>query len=191
MAITSRPASVSSCARIEPVQPRPTITASFGGSLRGMAESAPGSPLRSPADADGRVRVTLVVAAHPVAIVITRARKADHLPSAHVTVGAVDGIGEEPCLGVLQQRLEKLLAVDLFEAELAAFEIAQNPILPLGGQPVEAQSALRRPTMPIQSRKSCAIKHRRSHLGLGSLLFCARREGSAGVQAFTAAVGAR
>src|SRR6516162_1786443 len=36
MAMTSSPSSVSSCAMIEPVQPRPTMTTSFFGSLRAM-----------------------------------------------------------------------------------------------------------------------------------------------------------
>src|SRR5581483_3027413 len=119
MAITSRPASVSSCARIDPVQPKPTITASFGGSLRGMTDSTPWGPLGAPADADGRIRVALVVPAYPVAIVIARSGEADHLPGAHVAVGAVDGIGEESRLRILQQQLEELLAIDVLEAQLA------------------------------------------------------------------------
>ena len=43
-----------------------------------------GSPVSAPRDADGWMRIALVVTGDPVAIVVADARKADHLPADHV-----------------------------------------------------------------------------------------------------------
>src|SRR5690242_4354690 len=95
------PAPVSSCARIEPVQPSPTITTSVDGSVRVMTCIARGDgpsmgdPIGSAGDADRRQREALVVALDPVAIVVAGARKPQHLPADHVAVAAIERIGEE------------------------------------------------------------------------------------------------
>src|ERR1700723_3960070 len=100
--MTSRPASVSSCARIDPVQPSPMITASFGGSLVVMGLGTLRCPLGAPREAHGGMGITLVVPAHPVSIVVAGAGIADHFPAAHVFVAAIDWIREKSLLHVLQ-----------------------------------------------------------------------------------------
>src|ERR1700742_4910999 len=126
MATTSKPASVSSCARIEPVHPRPIMTASLRGSLRAMLRLFKNTgravppvvnksslcPVRMIVDADGRQRDPLVMAIDPVAIIVMRPRKADHLPGGHVFVTAIDRIGKKTALRVLEDLAEELLAVE-------------------------------------------------------------------------------
>src|SRR6266568_4197948 len=112
MATTLSPLAASSCARIDPVQPSPTITASVAGSLNAMtarlrSESLFRYPVGSAHDADGRQRVAFVVALDPIPVVVAGSGKSDHLPANHVAVAAVNGIGEEPLAGVLQQVLEE------------------------------------------------------------------------------------
>src|ERR1700756_2043572 len=111
MATTSRPASVSSCARIEPVHPNPTMTASLRGSLRAIWSlfkkfRAAGAalnksslrPVRMIVDADNRQSDALVVTVDPIAIIVMRARKSDHLPGGQIFVAAVDRIGKKTVL---------------------------------------------------------------------------------------------
>src|SRR5689334_14406596 len=116
---------------MEPVHPRPTITTSFGGSLRAMYTSTlVRFPVIATGDADGRIRVALVVTAHPVGIVITGAREADHLPGTHVVIAAVDWIGEESLLRVLEQLLKESRAVHAtLQLHHAALQAVQDLIL--------------------------------------------------------------
>src|SRR6185312_6553997 len=115
MAMTCSPASASSLATIEPVQPSPTITTSLAGRRSVIASRSAllHGPLRPAGDADRWQGVTLVVAAHPVAIVVARTGKSDHLPRAHVAVAAVDRICKEALLDVLDQLLEESLTLAL------------------------------------------------------------------------------
>src|SRR4051812_9783984 len=108
--MTSSPSSVSSCAIIEPVQPSPTITTSFLGSTRGMDLSAFRCPIRASKHARGWQRITLVVTIDPVAIIVTGAGEADHFPGDHVPISAVDRVGKEASLDVLNDLLEEILA---------------------------------------------------------------------------------
>src|SRR4051812_37545041 len=108
MATTSRPACANSYATMEPVHPNPTIATSFGGNLRAMYDSALARvPVIASGDADGRVGIALIVAPDPIAVVIPRARKADHLPCSHFMVATVDRIREESLLHILQHLLEE------------------------------------------------------------------------------------
>ena len=52
----------------------------------------------------------LIVPVDPVAIIVMRAGKADHLPRRHVLVAAIDRVGEKAVLGVLEDELEEILA---------------------------------------------------------------------------------
>src|SRR6266702_8826496 len=125
MATTFNPASVSCCARIEPVQPRPMITASFLGSTRAISAS-------HPVDGNRPVRIGLVVLVDMVAIVVARAGEADHLPARHILVAAIERIGEEAFHGVLQHQLEKLLGAETglqLEGYFAAVQSGQYYIL--------------------------------------------------------------
>src|SRR5580698_6189373 len=97
MATTSNPASVSCWARIEPVQPSPTITTSFLARVR--ANSA-----LDPVDGDRSFGIRHVVLVDVIAIIVTRARKAQHLPARHATIAAVERVGEATFHGVLQHQ---------------------------------------------------------------------------------------
>src|ERR1700691_2161217 len=132
--MTSRPASVSSCARIDPVQPSPMITTSLGGSLVVMFSASLRRPLGAPREAHGGMGITLVVPAHPVAVVVAGAGIADHFPAAHILVAAVDRVREESFLRVLQQGLEEELAIGSFEPHFSCFQPTEQLILPLDRQ---------------------------------------------------------
>src|SRR5690348_3333059 len=129
------PAPVSSWARIEPVQPRPMITTSVDGSMRVMAcalahcGASMGDPSRPAGDADRWQRVALVVALDPVAVVVARAREAQHLPADHVAVAAIDRIGEEALARVGQYLLEQPLGAGAVELDRALLEAAQQLVL--------------------------------------------------------------
>src|SRR5690348_6173346 len=92
-ATTCRPTSVSSFARIDAVQPKPTSTTSLGGSLLAMSRL----PDAGVAPGDAHIRhvellAELVDLCH---VVVARPRKTDELPADEVLVPAVDRIGEE------------------------------------------------------------------------------------------------
>jgi hypothetical protein len=70
------------------------------------------------------------VALDPIEIIVTRAGEADHLPTDHVAVAAVERIGEETLLHILEQVLrEKRLAVDWIELHVAALDALQHLVL--------------------------------------------------------------
>jgi hypothetical protein len=101
-----------SFAEIEPVQPRPTMTTSFGGSFRAITlmpvvRALRARPVCVPTDVDGRVRVAFVVAPDPVAVVVARSGKADHPPGAHVAVAAVDRIRRRTSAACLSNNCSK------------------------------------------------------------------------------------
>src|SRR6476659_3892381 len=105
MATTLSPASVSCCARIAPVQPSPMITASFFGIKR--AKSA-----TQPVDGDRPLGIGDIVLADMIAIVVTRAGEANHLPARHVAVAAIKRVGEKAFHGILQHQLEEFLGAE-------------------------------------------------------------------------------
>src|SRR5665213_4375443 len=127
MAMTSRPSSVSSFAMIEPVQPSPMITTSFLGSFRDIAASLcflrPG---RAAGDGHRRQRIALVVPFDPVEIVVAGARIPDHLPRDHVAVAAIERIGEEAGLDILEDLFEERLAVGRIELDRTAFDALEQ-----------------------------------------------------------------
>src|SRR4029077_16090905 len=101
--MTSSPSSVSSLAMIDPVQPRPMMTTSFFGSLRAM-----GSPHRlfgvqstRPAMLTGGSGKRSLGRLTQSRLVVARARVPDHPPRDHVAVAAIDRIGKETLLHVL------------------------------------------------------------------------------------------
>src|SRR5712672_3179916 len=114
--MTSRPSSVSSWAMIDPVQPRPTMTTSFLGSLRVMGLSTTfRRPVRSARDADGWKRKALVVTVDPVEIVVARPGIPDHPPPDHLAIAAIDRVGKEALLNVRDHLQEERVAVGTFE----------------------------------------------------------------------------
>src|SRR6202158_3462255 len=86
---TFKPASVSSLARIPPVQPRPTMTASTSLSFVTMAR--PSTHIRN-ADRISRGGLATILR-HVVAMHRDRAGESDHAPARFVAVAAVDRIG--------------------------------------------------------------------------------------------------
>src|SRR5580700_4564632 len=99
IATTSRPESVSSCARMAPVQPSPMITTSLRGRIFTIS--------RLTVDRDRATRIRHIVLVDMVAIVVTRAREAHHLPARHALVAAIERIGKEPFYRVLQHQIEE------------------------------------------------------------------------------------
>src|SRR5689334_23008802 len=104
-----RPDSDSSCARIAPVQPKPTIRTSTFGS--GVAIST-FAPIRPAADGDRRQGIRLAVALDEPSLIVASAGKTNQFPTRHVSVAAVQRIGKESFLHVLQEHGEERLAVD-------------------------------------------------------------------------------
>src|ERR1700761_1185830 len=80
-------------------------------------------------DADRRQWDALVMLVDPVAIIVMRAGKADHLPRHHILVAAIDRIGEEPRLRVGEDQLEEILTIGAIELERAVFQAFDDLVL--------------------------------------------------------------
>src|SRR5262245_45216953 len=135
---TVRPALVSSRAMMLPVQPMPTMTAST--SFNRVAMSAPsgkvGDRLRL-----GDVALAAVLI-DQVGVGCRQAGKADHPPRRLVAVAAVDRVGEKALHGEGEQRLEKLLAVELGKFRLALFQRFQRLLALIRGEAIEILAVL-------------------------------------------------
>lgn len=97
-----------------------------------------GCPVSTPGDADWGMGITLVVTANPIAVVVADAGKPDHLPSDHLTIAAVDGIGEEALRHILQQDIEETLRIDAVEPDFTRLDPLQRVVLLSGRQLFEA-----------------------------------------------------
>src|SRR5215471_14032348 len=133
-ATTLRPASESSFARMPPVQPRPTITASTSLSFVTMSPS-----LCQVRDADRVVRKHLVAVFRDVlAVNRDRAREAEHLPARLVAVAAVDRVGEHAFHhGLVHGAPERPHRQAAVEGDLCAREADQHLLALLGVKMVE------------------------------------------------------
>src|SRR5580700_9789789 len=135
MAMTSSPASHSSVARIEPVQPRPMMTASFAGNFFAIANlvAARWRSLARPVgmilDRCRRDRDGLIMPVDPLAVIVMRAGKSDHLPGRHVLVAAVDRIGEKALLRIVENKLEEVFSAALRQLELVVLQILDDLVL--------------------------------------------------------------
>src|ERR1700733_1911345 len=199
MATISRPSSASSWARIEPVQPKPTITTSFGGNFLAMPPPVPTSakasgvrrrlfrPVRVLGDSNRRQRVALVVPLAPPPVIVARPREPDHLPRRHVFVAAIDRIGEETLLRVLEKKIEEALGA--FDLERTVFKSGNDLVLTRIGKLSERGPAKRRATMPVEARQCLPIMLRRRHRRLRALLAGAIVKRPAHVEAIKVAVG--
>src|SRR3569833_1661278 len=167
MATTSRPASVSSWARMAPVQPRPTMTTSLRGSLRAIVLSLV-RPFRAAGDGHRAVRIRLIVFGDVVAVVVTRARKADHLPRHHVVIAAIDRVGKEAFHGVLQDQTKQALAIDGAEIDLAGLHRLEEIVLLLSAKFGEA-FVLALAQVSINCGKTGAVARRRRRFALIAL----------------------
>src|SRR6516225_10122958 len=108
---------------MEPVQPRPMTTASLRASFRAIVVLAFSQPaLCFHRDCDQFGCMPMLTVGNVTRLIVMRAWEADHLPSRHVLVAAVDRVGQESFLRVLDDELEKFLAVSALELERAIFE---------------------------------------------------------------------
>src|ERR1043165_7829188 len=128
-------------------------------------------PLDAPRDAHRRKREALVVALDPVEIIVTGAREADHFPRAHVAIAAIDRVGEEALLDILDKLLEEILALGAFELEVAALQSVQHLVLVVVGKLGERPAAELRLAGAVERGESVAINLHISAFGLRSLLF--------------------
>src|SRR5690348_7018430 len=176
-----------------PVQPRPITTTSFAGSLCAIrllqfahssdvsAQRASLRPVRMAGDADRRQCHALVVTLDPLAIIVVRAGKADHLPADHVLVAAIDRIGEESVLGVLEQRLEEVVAIRALELERLVFQSLDDLVLVVVGELGKRLAAELLAASPVERGERLSIVLRGSRRGLVALLLGALLERSAHV----------
>src|SRR5215831_13386964 len=117
----------------------------------------PRRPFRAAGQADRWQRKALIVTVDPVEIVVSRTWEADHLPRDHIAVAAVNRIGEETRLDVLEHRVEEALPVGALELDLSAFEAVQNFILVRVGELGECFGAVVCAAVAIERRKPGAV----------------------------------
>src|SRR5579864_8508066 len=156
-ATTFNPASVSSLARMPPVQPRPAMTTSTSFSFVVMAR--PSAHVR---DADGFARERLVaILRHMIAMDRDDAGKADNGPSRLVAVAAIDRVGIHALdHGLVKRGPEHPHRQAVVEGDLAGGQADQNFLALRLGDPVEC-IAVSLAAMRIGGRDPCAIKLRR------------------------------
>src|SRR5207302_8563852 len=144
---TCRPASASSLARMEPLKPTPTTTASTGFSFVAMSVLSHeqhmlrmtmlverGLALEDVGDRHRQRVVRHAVLFNEMRVHRGDARKADELPADLAAVAAVDRIGEEALDGVLEQHVEEEARRHRLERKLALLERAQHLVLLRGGE---------------------------------------------------------
>src|SRR3984957_13108511 len=154
-ATTFRPDSVSSFARMPPVQPNPTMTTSTSLSFVVMAFP----PLAHIRDADGLVGERLAaILRDVVAMHRDDAGKADDGPSGLVTVADVNRIG----IHALDHRLikrgpEHPHRQAVVEGDLAGGEVGQNLLPLIRGDPVE-RVAVSLAAMRVGCRNAGAVE---------------------------------
>src|ERR1051326_5381409 len=138
-------------------------------------------------DADRRRRKALVVPLDPVAIIVAGAGKADPFPGRHVLVAAVDRVGEEAVLRVLEDELEELGAVAAGELDRAVLEPGDDVVLVLVGGLGERLAAEFFPAIGGARAERLAIMLRRRERHLLAVLLAALVERPARVLALVAA----
>src|ERR1022692_2813020 len=85
-------------------------------------------------NADSRQRNTLIVTADPVAVVVVRTWKTDHLPCGHIFVAAVNRVGKETVPRVRENECEEALAVEVIELEGSVLDTFDDLVLLLVGE---------------------------------------------------------
>src|SRR5262249_20666531 len=130
---TVRPALVSSRARMLPVQPMPTITASTSFNRVAMSASSRKVAYRLRL---GDVALAAILL-DQVGVGRRQAGKAHRPTRRLVAVAAVDRIGKEALHGDGEQRLKKLLAVEVGKLRLALFQRFQRLLALLGSEAIE------------------------------------------------------
>src|SRR5262249_35262040 len=113
------------------------------------------------ADAHGRQRKALVVTLHPFPVIVTGARKADHLPGRHVLIPTVNRIGKKALMRVREKDLEEVLTAEPLELHRAMLEAADEVVLPRVGKVSERLAAEFVATVAIQCGQGLPIVLRR------------------------------
>src|SRR4051812_16824422 len=168
-ATTFRPASVSSLARMPPVQPSPTITASTSLSLVAMAR--PSAHVRDADRIGGKFLVAILL--DIVAMHRDRARESDHPPSGLVAVSAIDRIGEHAFPhGLIDRRPEHPRRQAAVEGHLAGRQPDHNVLALRLLEPVEGL-AVGLAAMRIGGLDAGAIELGRRQRELVALARCA------------------
>src|SRR5579863_3707205 len=111
------------------------------------------------------------------------AGESDHLPRRHVSVAAIDRIGQKAVLGVFQDELEEFLAVGSGELERTVFETLDRFVLLDVRQRGENLAAELVAARLVECGQCLAIMLRRRHRRLRALLFGALLERSGHVVA--------
>src|SRR6266403_5288678 len=127
------------------------------------------------------------MAIDPIEIVVARAGIADHLPRDHVAIAAIERIGKEAHLHVLDDELEEGFAVDPFELDLFILKALEEFVLFRIGQIRKALSLIFRLAIFIERGERLTIGCRRSVGGLPTLLLGAGHEGWLVIMALGAA----
>ena len=102
-----------------------------------------------------------IMTVDPVAIVVVRAWKTDHLPRGHVFVAAVDRVGEEAVPRVREDEREEALAVEAIELERAVLEARDDLVLLLVGEIRKGLAAIFVAAGIVERGKRLAILLRR------------------------------
>src|ERR1700712_2556987 len=150
------------------------MTTSLRGSLLAISALS-WLPFRPANQAHRRMRGAVVVGLDPVAKIVAGAREADHRPAGHVAVAAINGIGEEALLGVLQQEREEGAALGLAQ-HLPLRHRLDQPVLLLGGELVESLAGESLAAMVGKAGQRGAIALRRGGRGLLALFGSALAE---------------
>src|SRR2546423_15216452 len=102
------------------------------------------------------MRITLVVAVDPVAIVVTGAGEADHLPRRHVAVSAIDRICEKSLPRILEDLSEEASGF-AGERYLAVLDVAEDRVFLLVRERGECGAVEVLPAMPVELGEGFAI----------------------------------
>jgi hypothetical protein len=130
------------------------------------------------------------VTLNPIAIIITRARKADQLPARHVTVAAVDRIGKKAFLCVAQQQRKKVGALDVLQCDRARLKPLEHGVL-FGRREIAKGFSGEIALDVIRQRfQACAIARRRSVRELIALRRGCGHEGRPRIKALGPPIGA-
>src|SRR5882757_4695264 len=185
-ATTFRPASVSSLARMPPVQPSPTMTTST--SLSFMVMARPSTHVRD-ADRLGRERLASIFL-HMVAMHRNDAGKTDDRPSCLVAIAAVDRVGIDAFdHGLIKRRPESPHRQPVVESDFSGGQTDQYLLALRDFDPVK-RFAVRLAAMRVGRLDAGTIELRGRQRQLKTLARGALLPGALHVQALTLAPGA-
>src|ERR1700739_4899061 len=116
------------------------------------------SPVGSPGDTDGGIRVAFIVAADPVTVVVSDSRKSDHRPADHVLVAAMDRIRKKAFGHIFQQCVEEAARIGFVEFDIAGLDLLEHVVLLVCRKLGEYLAALARLAIFVEASEALAIK---------------------------------